>query len=77
MDQLTAALIVATFALLISTFYFAIRKNIEIREIPTIDPEIENDLAKCKHTLRSIAYAAKTIKEARKLAEDALPEENE
>jgi hypothetical protein len=76
MDNLTVALIIATFALLTSTFYFAVKRKVEIKEIviPEIDPELENGLAEYEYTLRSIAYDAKTIKAARQLATDALKE---
>lgn len=47
----------------------------DIETVTEIDPMLESQLAGYEHTLRSIAYNAKTIKEARKLADDAIGDE--
>ena len=76
---LVPALICANIIFIIFSFYFYFNRKVvvEKRTITEIDPELESQLVGYEHTLRSIAYNAKTIKEARKLADDALGEEKE
>ena len=75
--ELTTYFILTTVLFLVMTLYFAFHRRVEIEEkiVTEIDPELENQLAGYEHTLRSIAYTAKTIKEARKLADDAIGDE--
>ena len=72
-------LILATTTLIffITTLYFSFKRKVIIKKetVTEIDPELENELAGYEHTLRSIAYDAKSIKEARKLADDAIGDE--
>lgn len=75
--DLTIVLAILVVILFSTTLIFAFNKKVITEIITEIDPELENKLAGYEHTLRSIAYDTKTIKTARKLADDILDEENE
>lgn len=74
---LIPALICSNIIFIIFSFYFYFNRKVfmDIETVTEIDPMLESQLAGYEHTLRSIAYNAKTIKEARKLADDAIGDE--
>jgi hypothetical protein len=77
--ELTVILAITTVIFLVTSLYFAFNRKVVIKKktVIEIDPELENKIAGYEHTLRSIAYDTKTIKAAKKLADDILEEEKE
>jgi len=66
--------VITTVIFLGTTLYFAFRKKAKVVKEPyaKIDPELENQLASYENALYSIVKA-KSIKQAREIAEEALP----
>jgi hypothetical protein len=71
---LVPALVCSNIIFIIFSFYFYFNRKVvvEKKTVTEIDPMLESQLAGYEHTLRSIAYSAKTIKEARQLADDVI-----